>query len=909
MRLKYLYIALLFVYSGLVSQNSLFSNVSVSDVGSNNNIGQANTSRNVAVDGSGNIYVVFAGSQGTRVAKSINRGRSFLPSVLISSYSGEPEIAVNWEGLIYVAWVQGNNIKLSISSDQGNSFSSERTIGFATPSVIAIESIETVHIATHENHIYISDRSGTNIYVNSNNGIGSFSRIRLPTFAYSDILTDLNGNVYAPRDDPSLDLFRSVDNGKNFNQRGLFPSNDVFFSSYTLSDGPCGTYIFVAGSGSIGYKIDVTSGTSTEIVFGSNDLTSHARTLFADSQGTIIDGYQNFKGELVMSISFNQGDTFNPPIVIADGTSHNIARNTKYNDIVVAYSANGQVYLSVFDDVLKRINIVDPYPSIELCGSEEFELTFELDGSFSPNTDFSVVLSDSSGSFNNRTIIDNITTDTSSTLTVYLPSGLLPSDNYRLLIESIADCTQSEPISLLLDIFDFNEPQDLFVCEDIDPVATFNLEQNSNIIQPDDKAYKISYYVSESEAINAIDPIANISNYSSENATIWVRIVDEEADDCFIISSFEISVLKIPTINDSILLEQCDTDFDGITDFNLLDSIGSIPDSEDFDYSFFTSLADAEIGLESSAIINPDIFTNTAAFNQRIYMKIEQKNNPAPYCFKVNTIDLRVNTIPEIDIADAYVLCLDKYDERLPISFNTVLPNLPIETQLNDTDYTFQWYDGSREDVTDDPLSYLISAETTYSYSPTKAGDYSVLITDKSTGCLVILSTEVFSSYPPESISIEQINNFFSGNNTLRVSVEGSGEYEYLIDNGNWQTSPVFENLSAGEHSISVRDIYNCDILETSKTIVDYPLFFTPNNDGFNDYWNIINIDKLSNVKILIFDRYGKLLKELLPSEIGWDGTYRGKLMPTSDYWFTITYINPIDGIKRNFSANFTLKR
>ena len=62
---------------------------------------------------------------------------------------------------------------------------------------------------------------------------------------------------------------------------------------------------------------------------------------------------------------------------------------------------------------------------------------------------------------------------------------------------------------------------------------------------------------------------------------------------------------------------------------------------------------------------------------------------------------------------------------------------------------------------------------------------------------------------------------------------------------------------------------------------------------------------------IYIFDRYGKLLKQLSPSGAGWDGTYNGNPMPTSDYWFTVEYRETNDGsnAKKQFKANFTLKR
>ncbi|MEO1033296.1 MAG: T9SS type B sorting domain-containing protein, partial [Bacteroidota bacterium] len=58
------------------------------------------------------------------------------------------------------------------------------------------------------------------------------------------------------------------------------------------------------------------------------------------------------------------------------------------------------------------------------------------------------------------------------------------------------------------------------------------------------------------------------------------------------------------------------------------------------------------------------------------------------------------------------------------------------------------------------------------------------------------------------------------------------------------------------------------------------------------------------NTSILIFDRHGKLLRELDPLGPGWDGTYNGAKMPSSDYWFKVELQ---DG--RTFTSHFSLKR
>jgi hypothetical protein len=85
----------LLIFSNAFSQLPLYNGVTASDTGFSNDIGNANSSRNIAVSNDGVIYVVYTGSSGIRVSKSVNRGQSFLPSVSISAFNAEPEIIVN----------------------------------------------------------------------------------------------------------------------------------------------------------------------------------------------------------------------------------------------------------------------------------------------------------------------------------------------------------------------------------------------------------------------------------------------------------------------------------------------------------------------------------------------------------------------------------------------------------------------------------------------------------------------------------------------------------------------------------------------------------------------------------------------------------------------------------------------
>lgn len=168
-----------------------------------------------------------------------------------------------------------------------------------------------------------------------------------------------------------------------------------------------------------------------------------------------------------------------------------------------------------------------------------------------------------------------------------------------------------------------------------------------------------------------------------------------------------------------------------------------------------------------------------------------------------------------------------------------------------------------------------------------------------------------FLDSSPLEINAEVISKAFIEENDIEVAVINglANEFEYSMDRGDWQDQPIFYNVSMGEHEISVINSTGCRMGTTKITVMDYPLYFTPNGDGFNDTWNINGLKNQLQASIYIYDRYGKLIKQIIPSSQGWDGSFNGTPMPTSDYWFTVTFIEPRDGTLQSFNAHFTLKR
>jgi gliding motility-associated-like protein len=163
--------------------------------------------------------------------------------------------------------------------------------------------------------------------------------------------------------------------------------------------------------------------------------------------------------------------------------------------------------------------------------------------------------------------------------------------------------------------------------------------------------------------------------------------------------------------------------------------------------------------------------------------------------------------------------------------------------------------------------------------------------------------------YPATGLTTE-VTDAFTEDATITVTVNplGTGNLIYSLDGGAWQESNIFTGVQGGTHEVMVEDTEGCTNLTIDVLVIDYPKYFTPNGDGIHDTWNIVGLDQ-PDAKIYIYDRYGKLLKQITPiaTSQGWDGTYIGSVLPSTDYWFTIEYKEKDQ--QKLFKAHFALKR
>ena len=407
----------------------------------------------------------------------------------------------------------------------------------------------------------------------------------------------------------------------------------------------------------------------------------------------------------------------------------------------------------------------------------------------------------------------------------------------------------------------------LFQCdENNDGIATFDLTTAETLINSN--AAPITFYENRSDAQNNSNPILNPKNYTNKSNN---QIVIAKVTNSYGCSNYADLTLSISnqTINTIPPIIACDDDgtSDGIHQFDLMTVATSSPFStignNVFIY-FYANQTDAY--LDQNRL--PFLYKNNIPFQQTIYARVIN----GPDCYGITPISLVIKTFTPPNFED----------EKIPLCKNNVLT-----LAVSNTFSSYLWNTGA----------------TTTSIVILSGGDYSVEVTD-SNGCRAIKKFQITTS-GIATITEAKINDFAGNENTVTLGYTGTGNYEFSLDGSYFQDSPTFNGIAAGGYLAYARDKNGCGLSNPfAFYVLDYPRYFTPNGDGINDLWKIKNLEQLPNSILRIFDRYGKLLKEVISQNAGWNGTFNGSALPADDYWFNLTIE---DG--KIIKGHFSLKR
>ncbi|MCU4188099.1 T9SS type B sorting domain-containing protein [Flavobacterium sp. HXWNR29] len=446
---------------------------------------------------------------------------------------------------------------------------------------------------------------------------------------------------------------------------------------------------------------------------------------------------------------------------------------------------------------------------------------------------------------------------------------------YLYNIDNTTGCEINRPFTIIYSGVNLPLFNDQPVCENDNfqlPVLTH--------VAPTPFNYTIGYFY-DTAGVNPVPP-GTVFNTPNTTTTIYVYAVNGDRIICTQEDSFDIVVSETPNLSTLGLV--FDTDECGTY------VLPTLPVTA-YNINYYSQSG----GNATDLITNLNIST-PGTYTYYVYASAIGN----PNCNDEISFTFTVHPLLDITLQGG-IICVDSQT-------GTVYSTYTIDSGLNPAFFTVNWY-----------LNGTLMG-TGASYTASQAGVYDVefikLTPDVGANCNYNNTTVTIIQSGP-AVADFTVSSAFENNTFITVNIiDGFGDYLYQLEypNGDLselQSSNVFSNLATGEYFINIFDtLGDCSPTRLGPIyIINYPNYFTPNGDGINDNWNIWDLSQQSDAVISIFDRYGKFLKQISPAGLGWDGTFNGEKLPSTDYWFTVDYLPQNSQTRQVFRAHFSLKR
>lgn len=427
-----------------------------------------------------------------------------------------------------------------------------------------------------------------------------------------------------------------------------------------------------------------------------------------------------------------------------------------------------------------------------------------------------------------------------------------------------------------------------------DGFTDFNLNEVIPVITKNDASLNVTFYLSESDANSTTaSPINPVPFNNNTASTVYARV--ENSFGCYLVSTVDLEVSTTSLPSDFMEeLTECDDDevIDGFHSFDLTEAttviLSQLSSPESLTVHYFNTIVDAQ--LEQNEILPQNNYVNQTKDTEVLIVRVESETNGN--CYEIGEyLTLTVNPIPEFEVDPTAMVCLN-------------LSPITIETKNPKGDYSYEWFNENAEGISNQSTAEI-----------SKGGTYTVIAISNLYNCESVPQTVTVTESDIPHITLNDITVVDdSENNSITINTAnlGVGDYEFSLDDefGIYQNEPFFEMVSPGIHTIYINDKNNCGTAQIEVSVMGFPKFFTPNNDGYNDTWTVQGLDTNFYISSLmyIFDRFGKILAVIDTAKQGWEGFFNGERLPASDYWYVVQ-LTDINGNIREKKGHFSLIR
>lgn len=391
-----------------------------------------------------------------------------------------------------------------------------------------------------------------------------------------------------------------------------------------------------------------------------------------------------------------------------------------------------------------------------------------------------------------------------------------------------------------------------------DNIYNYNLTQLNNQLLTPNNGFTFSYYLTQQDAQNNTNaiPQAQWNNYIFNGLPTSIWVVATSSANCRS-EVRQVTFVAGQSINHQTNVGPLEICTNETADFTQFES--AITTETGVTFTYFNNLLNAQNDI--NPIANPDNFTLPQT-NGTIYVRLSKQDR----CDVIVPINYVQNPRPILsELPSTLELCQGETHE--------------LTVSSDDPNTTFEWFFNENSIGTGDTM--VIN----------QLGEYTLVATN-AFGCTTETSIQIVAPSTPLITKIEIGGDYAV---VFAQSLDG-GSLEYSLNGVIWQNSPKFDHLVKGEtYTMYVRES-GCMITQYKFTILNISNFISPNNDGFNDVWEVRGIEVTPNATIKIFDRYGKVFVDTnFEGNYIWDGKYMGRPLPSGDYWYIMDV--PSDGI------------
>jgi gliding motility-associated-like protein len=127
---------------------------------------------------------------------------------------------------------------------------------------------------------------------------------------------------------------------------------------------------------------------------------------------------------------------------------------------------------------------------------------------------------------------------------------------------------------------------------------------------------------------------------------------------------------------------------------------------------------------------------------------------------------------------------------------------------------------------------------------------------------------------------------------SAQVNVKnGTPPYSVLWSNSS--TNTTISNLPIGDYNVVITDAALKDTtlyfkIDSISCLPNPSTHFTPNDDLYNDTWQISKLNYYPDFELSVYNRWGQLIHYQINDYIPWDGKNQGIQLPDATYFYII---------------------